>query len=50
VCRLIWPASWHARGRARTQLRIVGAPDDLFVGQAIPQGSWVMADEAGRAI
>jgi len=35
---------------ARTWLYIVGAGDDLFEYQAIPQGSWVIADEAGYAI
>ena len=37
-------------GRARTQLRIVRTPDDLFDGQAITKSGWMMADVAGCAV
>ncbi len=33
-------------GRAEPKLRIVGASDELFNGQSIPQDSWMMPDEA----
>jgi hypothetical protein len=48
--RSTWPASWRSRAERESQLRIVGAPDDLFEYQSTSQGGWVMPGDAGRAV
>jgi hypothetical protein len=41
-----WPASWRTRAEREPELHIVGAADDLFDGQAMTEGGWVVLDGA----